>query len=185
MSSGLYFLPWQTSNIQQYQSGIMHTLPCNLRFKMSFYRRLYKIAANIIFFFLSCFSLIIVRSVIFCIINILSPSNFPGHRLTVSSKVGELVQNEPNTCVVLFALYHCLFNPFVIFGCMDSPFVVEKKAEWWIMGELDTSLAMLYQLAVVLRVWGNWYMSELWLNCSEWFSDILLLLLDSPVPEPI
>jgi len=76
------------------------------------------------------------------------------------------VQNEPNTCVVLFALYHCLFDPFVIFGCMDSPFVVEEKAEWWIMGELDTSLAMLYQLAVVL-MWGDWYMSQLWLNCSE------------------
>lgn len=66
--------------------------------------------------------------VFFCIINILSP---PRHRLTISSKVGELVQEEPNARVCFILLYTTfLFNPFVIFRCIDL-LLWWRKAEYW------------------------------------------------------
>jgi len=78
---------------------------------------------------LSCFLLVsqhnlLFWSFFFCIINILSP---PSHRLTISSKVGELVQ-EPNVRVVLFCFIpHFYSIPLSFSDVLDSPFVVEKK----------------------------------------------------------
>ena len=69
--------------------------------------------------------------------------------------MGELVQKEPNAALFYMLYTTCLFNPFVIFGCVGLSFCGgKKKPNGGLMGELYTSLAMLYQLAVPVEKVG-------------------------------
>jgi len=86
---------------------------------------------------------------------------------------------NPMSALFYFALYHIFIQSLCHFRMYWTLLLWWRKS--WMLG-LYTSLAMLYKLAIRVEKVG-WFVSELvggWLNCSEWSSgDILLLLLDT------
>lgn len=164
---------------QQYQSGIMHTLPCNLRFKISFYRQPYKIAANITLSFVLFPVSLTTQSVILEFFFALSIFFLhPAIAWQLALKWENSCKN-PMSALFYFALYHIFIQSLCHFRMYWTLLLWWRKS--WMLG-LYTSLAMLYKLAIRVEKVG-WFVSELvggWLNCSEWSSgDILLLLLDT------